>query len=110
MPALCARRRREPLDRATASRPEKQRALPQTCWHPAARREMRAVLRDRETGWGGVIFFRETSAPDFTDDEVAFVRSLAEDLPRDPTCLLQSELAHRDGDSVPGCSWWPRAA
>ena len=91
------------LDRATAGDPESSERYRDVLAPSGLGREMRAVLRDRETGWGGVILFRETAAPDFTDDEVAFVQSIADDLARGiRRCLLQSELAHRDGDSVPG--------
>lgn len=91
------------VDRATDGRPETSERYRDVLAPSGLGREMRAVLRDRETGWGGVILFRETSAPDFSDDEVEFLQSISEDLARGiRRCLLQSELAHRDGDSVPG--------
>jgi DNA-binding CsgD family transcriptional regulator len=91
------------IDRATGGRPQESERYRDVLAPSGLGREMRAVLRDRATGWGSVIMFRETSAPDFTDDEVAFVQSISEDLARGiRRCLLESELAHRDGDSVPG--------
>ena len=66
-------------------------------------RELRAVLRDRGTAWGGLVLFRETGASDFTDEEVVAVAEVAGELARGiRRCLLLSELEHRDADDVPG--------
>ena len=66
-------------------------------------RELRAVLRERGTPWGGLVLLRETGGPDFTDAELAFVAGLSADLARGiRRCLLLSELAHRDAEHVPG--------
>jgi DNA-binding CsgD family transcriptional regulator len=91
------------IDRATASRPETSARYRDVLEPSGLGRELRAVMRDRDTGWGAVVLMRETKAPDFTDDEVAFVRSVTDDVARGiRRCLLRSELAHRDDDSVPG--------
>ena len=66
-------------------------------------RELRAVLRDRGTPWGGLVLLRETGAADFTDAELAFVAGVSADLARGiRRCLLLSELSHRDAQHVPG--------
>ena len=66
-------------------------------------RELRAVLRDRRTAWGGLILLRETSDADFSDADLAFVAGMSADLARGiRRCLLLSELEHRDAEHVPG--------
>jgi DNA-binding CsgD family transcriptional regulator len=91
------------LDRATSGRPESSERWRDVLAPAGLGREMRAVLRERSAGWGGIILLRETSAPDFTDDEVAFVADLTEDLARGVRRgLLHSEMTHRDGLDVPG--------
>ena len=91
------------IDRATEGDPQRSERYRDVLEPGGLGREMRAVLRERTSGWGGFILFRATSDADFTDDELAFVGSITEDVARGiRRCLLQSELAHRDGDSVPG--------
>jgi DNA-binding CsgD family transcriptional regulator len=91
------------IDRATRGRPETSPRYRDVLAPGGLGREMRAVLRERSAGWGGMILFRETAAPDFSDEEVAFVAGITEDLARGiRRGLLRSELAHRDGTDVPG--------
>jgi DNA-binding CsgD family transcriptional regulator len=91
------------IDRATDGRPETSERYRDVLAPAGLGREMRAVLRDRSAGWGGIVLLRETRAPDFSDDEVAFVADIAEELARGiRRALLQSELAHRDAADVPG--------
>jgi DNA-binding CsgD family transcriptional regulator len=64
---------------------------------------MRAVLRDRGSAWGGLVFFRATNDSDFTDAEVSLVADVGADLARAVRrCLLHSEHAHRDQPLGPG--------
>jgi DNA-binding CsgD family transcriptional regulator len=61
------------------------------------------VLRDRGSAWGGLVFFRATTASDLTDAEVAFVADVGADLARAVRrCLLYSEHMHRDQPAGPG--------
>jgi DNA-binding CsgD family transcriptional regulator len=91
------------IDRATGGKPETSTRYRDVLAPGGLGREMRAVLRERSAGWGGMIFFRETAAPDFSDEEMAFVADIAEDVARGiRRGLLRSELAHRDGPDVPG--------
>lgn len=91
------------LDRATGGRPESSERYRDVLVPGGLGRELRAVLRERATGWGGLVLYRETAAPDFTDEQVALVADVSEIIARAiRRCLLRSELAHRDGDGVPG--------
>ena len=65
--------------------------------------ELRAVLRDHGRPWGALILFRESGAPDFSDEELRTVAALAPDVASAVRrTLLVSELAHRDTDEGPG--------
>ena len=65
--------------------------------------ELRAVLRDRTSAWGGLILLRETAAPDFSDDEVRLVADIADEVGRALRRSLQlSEIHHRDAPDTPG--------
>ena len=66
-------------------------------------RELRAVLRDRTSAWGGLILLRETSAPDFSDDELSLVADIAGELGRAiRRSLLLGDVARRDPPDAPG--------
>lgn len=66
-------------------------------------REMRALLRDRSSAWGGLVLMRETRSPDFSDGDIEVVARCSDVLARGiRRCLLLSELAHRDAVDVPG--------
>ena len=66
-------------------------------------RELRAVLRDRTSAWGGLILLRETSAPDFTDDELRLVADIACDVGRAiRRSLLLGDVDRRDAPDSPG--------
>jgi DNA-binding CsgD family transcriptional regulator len=91
------------IERATLGRPEQSARYRDVLAPSGLGRELRAGLRDASTGWGAAIFFRETSAPDFDDDELRFVDSVGSDLARGiRRCLLTSELTYRDSESVAG--------
>jgi DNA-binding CsgD family transcriptional regulator len=91
------------LDRATGGRPTDSRRFREVLEPAGLGREMRAVLRDRGSAWGGLVFFRETADSDFTDAGVALVADVGADLARAVRrCLLHSEHAHRDQPDGPG--------
>lgn len=91
------------LDRATDGRPTESRRFREVLEPAGLGREMRAVLRDRGSAWGGLVFFRETTDSDFTDAEIALVADVGADLARAVRrCLLHSEHAHRDQPAGPG--------
>lgn len=91
------------LDRATDGRPTDSRRFREVLEPTGLGREMRAVLRDRGSAWGGLVFFRATTDSDFTDAEVALVAAVGADLARAVRrCLLHSEHAHRDQPAGPG--------
>ena len=91
------------LDRATDGRPSDSRRYREVLEPVGLGREMRAVLRDRGSAWGGLVFFRATSDSDFTDAEVALVAGVGADLAHAVRrCLLHSEHAHRDQPTGPG--------
>lgn len=91
------------LDRATDGRPTDSRRFREVLEPAGLGREMRALLRDRGSAWGGLVFFRATSDSDFTDAEVALVADVGTDLARAVRrCLLHSEHAHRDQPAGPG--------
>lgn len=91
------------LDRATDGRPTDSRRFREVLEPAGLGREMRAVLRDRGSAWGGLVFFRATTDADFTDAEVALVADVGSDLARAVRrCLLHSEHAHRDRPAGPG--------
>lgn len=91
------------LDRATDGRPTESRRFREVLEPAGLGREMRAVLRDRGSAWGGLVFFRETTDSDFTDAEIALVADVGADLARAVRrCLLHSEHAHRDQPDGPG--------
>ncbi len=91
------------IDRATGGRPETSERYRDVLGPGGLGRELRAVLRERSYGWGGLVLFRETGAADFSDAEVTLVSQVADVLARGiRRCLLTSELAHRDDHSVPG--------
>jgi DNA-binding CsgD family transcriptional regulator len=65
--------------------------------------ELRAVLRDRARAWGGLAFFREAGAPEFTPAEIELVAALAPEIAAAVRrTLLVSEIAHRDAEDGPG--------
>lgn len=91
------------IDRATHGQPETSQRWRDVLEPGGLGRELRAVLRERTTGWGGFVLLRETGSPDFSDAELALVASLAEDFARGiRRSLLQSELVNRDAVAVPG--------
>jgi DNA-binding CsgD family transcriptional regulator len=91
------------LHRATDGRPSDSRRYREVLEPAGLGREMRAVLRDRGSAWGGLVFFRATNDSDFTDAEVALVAGVGADLARAVRrCLLHSEHAYRDQPSGPG--------
>lgn len=91
------------LDRATDGRPAASRRFREVLEPAGLGREMRAVLRDRGSAWGGLVFFRATNDSDFNDAEIALVADVGADLARAVRrCLLHSEHAHRDQPSGPG--------
>lgn len=91
------------LDRATDGRPSDSRRFREVLEPVGLGREMRAVLRDRGSSWGGLVFFRATTDSDFSDAEVALVADVGADLARAVRrCLLHSEHAHRDQPVGPG--------
>ena len=66
-------------------------------------RELRAVLRDRTSVWGGLVLLRESDRDDFSDAELAFVADVSADLARGiRRSLVLSEMRHRDSPRVPG--------
>lgn len=91
------------VDRATGGRPERSLRWVDVLAPSGLGRELRAVLRVRRAAWGGLVLLRETSAPDFSDAELAFVAGVVDDVGRAiRRCLLLSEVAHRDAPDVPG--------
>ena len=91
------------LDRATDGRPTDSRRYREVLRPAGLGREMRAVLRDRGSAWGGMVFFRATDSSDFTDAEVGLVADVGAELARAVRrCLLHSEHAHRDEPAGPG--------
>jgi DNA-binding CsgD family transcriptional regulator len=66
-------------------------------------RELRVVLRDRTSTWGGLILLRETSAPDFSDDEMRLMADIAGDVGRAiRRALLLSDIRRGDALDTPG--------
>lgn len=91
------------LDRATRGRSTDSRRFREVLAPVGLGREMRAVLRDRGSVWGGLVLFRSSSDPDFSDDDVALVAEVGAELARAVRrCLLHSEHAHRDAADGPG--------
>jgi len=91
------------LDRATHGRPKDSPRFREVLAPAGLGREMRAVLRDRGSAWGGLVLFRRSDDPDFADLEVALVAEVGADLARAVRrCLLHSEQAHRDEPGGPG--------
>jgi DNA-binding CsgD family transcriptional regulator len=91
------------IDRATEGDPPRSERYRDVLEPSGLGRELRAVLRERRSGWGGFVLLRETASPDFTDDEMEFVAAITEDVARGiRRCLLRSEMVNRDDDSVPG--------
>lgn len=91
------------VDRATGGNPQTSERYRDVLAPSGLGRELRAVLRERSSGWGGLVLLRETTATDFTDDEMELVARLTADLARGiRRCLLRSELEHRDDAGVPG--------
>ncbi len=91
------------LDRATRGRPTDSRRFREVLAPVGLGREMRAVLRDRGSVWGGLVLFRSSNDPDFSDDDVTLMVEVGADLARAVRrCLLHSEHEHRDNADGPG--------
>lgn len=91
------------LDRATDGRPTDSLRFREVLEPAGLGREMRAVLRDRGSAWGGLVFFRATTDSDSSDAEVALVADVGADLARAVRrCLLHSKHMHRDQPAGPG--------
>lgn len=91
------------LDRATEGRPSHSRRFREVLEPVGLGHEMRAVLRDRGSAWGGLVLFRASTDSDFSDAEVALVADVGADLARAVRrCLLHSEHMHRDEPTGPG--------
>lgn len=104
MPALSQSRAGvSTLDRATDGRPEDSRRFREVLGPVGLGRELRAVLRDRGSVWGGLVLFRSTEDPDFSDADLALVSKVSAELARAVRrCLLHGEQAHRDDPDGPG--------
>lgn len=91
------------IDLATEGRPERSARYNDVLAPSGLGRELRAVLRERNVCWGGLVLLRETSAPDFTAAELRLVAEAGEEIARALRhSLLLSELRHRDAPDVPG--------
>ena len=91
------------IDRATGGDPARSVRYRDVLEPSGLGRELRALLREGRTAWGGLVLLRESQAPDFSDAEVGVVADVATDLARGiRRCLLLSELEHRDSPDVPG--------
>lgn len=91
------------LHRATGGRPQASARFRDVLEPAGLGVELRAVLRDRDRPWGAFVLFRASGDPDFTDDEIALVGSVAPVLARAVRrSLLMSEVAHRDAVQGPG--------
>lgn len=91
------------LDRATDGQPSASRRFREVLEPAGLGRELRAVLRDRGSAWGGLVLFRATSDSDFSDAELRLVTDVTADLARAVRrCLLHSEHLHRDQPAGPG--------
>ena len=88
---------------ATDGRPEQSARYNQVLAPSGLGRELRAVLRERNVSWGGLVLLRETAAPDFTDTELRQVAEAGKEIARAIRhTLFLSELRHRDAPDVPG--------
>ena len=91
------------IDSATRGRPESSPRFREVLAPVGLGREMRAVLRDHGSAWGGLVLFRSSDEPDFSDAEVAMLADVGPDLARAVRrCLLHSEYQHRDAPDGPG--------
>lgn len=88
---------------ATGGRPQQSARYNEVLAPSGLGRELRAVLRERNVCWGGLVLLRETSAPDFTDAELRLVAEAGEEIARAIRhTLFLTELRHRDAPDVPG--------
>ena len=91
------------VHRATDGQPERSLRYTEVLAPAGLGRELRAVLRERNVVWGGLVLMRETSAPDFSDAELRLVSDVAEEIGKAiRRTLFLSELRHRDAPDVPG--------
>lgn len=91
------------IHRGTHGRPEQSARYRDVVVPAGMGPELRAVLRDRGRMWGGLVFFREAGAPDFSEAEVELVAALAPDIAAAVRrTLLVTEIAHRDAEEGPG--------
>lgn len=91
------------VHRATQGRPESSARYRDVLAPSGLGRELRAVLRDRGRGWGALVLFRETHAPDFSTAELRLVAGVGPTIARAVRrCLLLSEVEHRDAETGPG--------
>lgn len=104
MPQLAASRTGvSTIDRATSGEPHSSARYRDVLAPAGLGRELRTVLRDRESTWGGIVLLRETGSRDFSDEELRLVARCSEVMARGVRrCLLMSELTHRDAVHVPG--------
>jgi DNA-binding CsgD family transcriptional regulator len=91
------------IHRGTRGRPEQSARYRDVMLPAGMGPELRAALRDRGRMWGGLVFFRETGAPDFSEAEIELVAALAPDIAAAVRrTLLITEIAHRDAEHGPG--------
>ena len=91
------------VHRRTRGRPERSARYREVMQPIGLGPELRAVLRDHGRPWGALVLFRESGAPDFSDEELRTVAALAPDVAAAiRRTLLVSELSHRDTDEGPG--------